>query len=209
METSLADGLIRDFPSILKYRQHLLVKRGWEPLIRRMCEKLVAAGATGTLRCWTYHGGLFLDGVEGQGVAEIGQEAIEAAARTCEACGDPGELQVRVQEKKRYTAKYSVRCPEHTNEQGKKALYGEQRRPGRKRAWIMDENDPNFPWPPKDGSLKLEYPEHVAWKWPGLAGKGTKRPGYVPRFPEVEEWWKKERRRRWRTPYHQRKDGGE
>ncbi len=130
MKQELDDALCRDFP--LLYRDRHASARttcmcwgfpgdGWEPLIRRLSEKIEAAIAAlpederehcraaqvkekfGTLRFYmTTHN----DEIE----AWI-DEAEDESARTCEECGEPGKLRGKGW---LYTA-----CDEHTKDKDK------------------------------------------------------------------------------------------
>ncbi len=100
MREELQEALYRDFPDL--YANRILETcmcwgfdcgDGWEPLIRRLSEKLSKIDGVraeqvkekfGTLR-------FYLD-YEVEGAQDLIDEAEEESARTCEQCGQPGKL---------------------------------------------------------------------------------------------------------------------
>jgi hypothetical protein len=104
MKQELDDALCRDFPNLYKERTLSMQETcmywgfpgdGWEPLIRRLSEKLEPLGVVatqvkekfGTLRFYfSAPAGAYEE------AAQYVQEAEAASAATCENCGAFGEL---------------------------------------------------------------------------------------------------------------------
>jgi len=111
MKQELDDKLVADFPNLYQQRHWSMQETcmcwgfpgdGWEPLIRRLSEKLEPLGIVavqvkekfGTLRFHTeWPDERFADG---ERVADKAiQLAMKESSMTCEECGQPGELDER------------------------------------------------------------------------------------------------------------------
>lgn len=100
MRKELDEALVRDFPSLYRDR-HGDMRRtcmvwgfpgdGWEPIIRRLSEKLEPMGVIAT-QVKEKFGGLrfYIDQGTDEAYAAI-DEAERESYRTCEECGQPGK----------------------------------------------------------------------------------------------------------------------
>lgn len=105
MKPALRDALLRDFPKLYEHLERFgfRVDDGWEPIIRRLSEKLEPLGVRahqvkekfGGLR---FYFGFATDSLSPEQEAEIEaaiKEAEREADKTCEVCGEPGFLCVK------------------------------------------------------------------------------------------------------------------
>lgn len=106
MQDKLQTALLADFPQLyqnehLRKNGYFSVGDGWEPIIRKLSEKVFAEYLTLSseqqaqwcvIQVKEKFGGLryYYDGVSTEGMAHAIDEAEKEAYRTCEVCGAPG-----------------------------------------------------------------------------------------------------------------------